>query len=178
MNHMDMKSAAQSVVPVEIIGQRILLIRGQKVMLDRDLAQLYGVKSTVLRQQVKRHADRFPLDFMFQLSQKEAKNMVSQSVIPSWQYLGGSLPYVFTQEGIAMLSSVLHSPRAIQVNIAIMRTFVQLREWLSSHKELARKLEALEQKYDEQFKAVFDAIREIMRPELPESERRIGFRTK
>ncbi len=144
-------------------------------MLDSDLAELYGVKPIRLREQVKRNRERFPEDFMFQLNSREVDLMVSQNAIPSRQHLGGSLPYAFTQEGVAMLSSVLRSERAVQVNIAIMRTFVQLREMLATHKDLARKLEALEKKYDRQFKIVFDAIRQLMEPEEPPKQRQIGF---
>ena len=156
-----------AVIPIERIASRIYLIRGEKVMLDSDLAELYGVKPIRLREQVKRNRERFPEDFMFQLNNKEVDIMVSQNAIPSRQHLGGSLPYVFTQEGVAMLSSVLRSERAVQVNVAIMRTFVKLRELLATHKDLAQKLEALEKKYDRQFKVVFDAIRQLMRPEEP-----------
>jgi hypothetical protein len=152
----------------------ILLVRGHKVMLDADLATLYGVETRALVQAVKRNLNRFPDDFMFQLSPDEAANLKSQSVISSW---GGrrSLPYAFTEQGVAMLSSVLHSERAAQVNVEIMRTFVRLREILSSHVDLARKLTALEQKYDSQFKAVFDAIRALMAPPA-NTKRKIGFR--
>jgi len=126
-------------------------------MLDHDLAHLYGVDTRILNQAVKRNRERFPEDFMFQLSSKETKNLRSQIVTSRW---GGRryLPYAFTEQGVAMLSSVLKSKRAIQVNIAIMRTFVRLRQILATHKELARKLEELEQKYDAQFKEVFEVI--------------------
>jgi hypothetical protein len=144
-------------------------------MLDSDLAELYSVKPIRLREQVKRNRARFPEDFMFQLTDGEVDIMVSQNAIPSRQHLGGSLPYVFTQEGVAMLSSVLRSDRAVTVNIAIMRAFVKLREMLATHKDLAQKLDALEKKYDRQFKVVFDAIRQLMKPEVPPKERRIGF---
>jgi hypothetical protein len=139
----------------------ILLVRGHKVMLDADLATLYGVETRALVQGVKRNLGRFPEDFMFQLTPDEATNLRSQSVISSW---GGrrTPPYAFTEQGVAMLSSVLHSERAAQVNVEIMRTFVRLREILSSHADLARKLATLERKYDAQFKAVFDAIRALM----------------
>lgn len=166
----------QSLIPAERIEKSILVIRGQKVMLDRDLAALYGVKPIVLRQQVKRNMDRFPRDFMFQITREEANLLVSQYVIPSKRSLGGFMPYVFTQEGVAMLSSVLRSDRAIAVNIAIMRAFVRLREILATHKELAQKLEEMEQKYDEQFRVVFEAIRQLMTPPEPEKKGRIGFR--
>ena len=144
-------------------------------MLDSELAELYQVKPIALRQQVKRNMDRFPKDFMFQLTEKEASLLVSQSVIPSKRSLGGYLPYVFTQEGVAMLSSVLRSKRAIQVNIAVMRAFVRLREMMESNKELASKLDAMEKKYDNQFAVVFQAIRKLMQPTLRKEPRRIGF---
>jgi hypothetical protein len=165
------------VIPVERIQQSIYSIRGHRVMLSIDLASLYGVEPRVLVQAVKRNIDRFPGDFMFQLSPDEFKNLKSQFVISSW---GGarSTPYAFTEQGVAMLSSVLRSPRAIQVNIEIMRAFVQLREMLISNKELARKLADLERKYDKQFAVVFTAIRQLM--ELPpvKPKGQIGFKTR
>ena len=166
-----------SLVPVERIERAILLIRGKKVMLDADLASLYGVETRVLVQAVRRNLGRFPEDFMFQLSKEEVDFLRSQIVTLKRGRGQHSkyLPYAFTEQGVAMLSSVLHSPRAIQVNIEIMRAFVRLRQMLASHAELARKLDALEQKYDAQFKAVFDAIRQLMAP--PEPKRRpMGFR--
>jgi len=173
------KHDTHSLIPAERIEECILLVRGQKVMLDRDLAALYGVKPIALRQQVKRNIDRFPSDFMFQLSDEEAELLVSQNVIPSRRSLGGFLPYVFTQEGVAMLSSVLRSRRAVHVNIEIMRVFVRLRRILASHKALARRLDQLESKYaahDEQLAAVFEAIRRLMEPPPePEKKGRIGF---
>lgn len=167
--------ASVETIPIERIEQRIILLRGLKVMLDRDLADLYGVKTIALRQQVSRNSDRFPDDFMFQITAEEADAMVSQSVIPSRRSLGGSLPYVFTQEGIAMLSSVLRSEQAVAVNIQIMRAFVKLRQWLETHKDLADKIQNLETKYDEQFQVVFDAIRKLMEPPPVPPARRIGF---
>lgn len=160
---------------MESIQQRIYLIRGHKVMLDRDLAELYGVKPIAMRQQVRRNSGRFPADFMFQLTQEEAEALVSQNVIPSRRSLGGYLPYVFTEQGVAMLSSVLRSDRAVQVNIAIMRAFVLLRELMTTHKDLARKLEELEKKYDANFRVVFDAIRKLMDPGEPPKRQQIGF---
>ncbi len=158
------------------IERRIYLIRKQKVMLDTDLAELYGVETRVLVQAVKRNIERFPSDFMFQLTKEEDELLRSHSVI-SKTGRGGRryLPYAFTEQGVAMLSGVLHSPRAVQVNVAIMRTFVKLREMLTTHKGLAQKLEALEKKYDRQFKVVFDAIRQLMGPEEPPKQQRIGF---
>ncbi|MCJ7670086.1 MAG: ORF6N domain-containing protein [Dehalococcoidia bacterium] len=165
----------KSLIPVSRIEKAILLIRGQKVMLDADMAELYGVETKVLVQAVKRNLERFPEDFMFQLSQEEFAILRSQIVTSSdW---GGRRyrPYAFTEQGVAMLSSVLRSQRAIRVNIEIMRAFIHLRQMLASHVELARKLDALEQKYDVQFKQVFEAIRQLMAP--PEPKRRpIGFR--
>jgi len=166
----------KSLIPAERIEKSILLIRKQKVMLDSDLAALYGVETKALVQAVKRNLERFPEDFMFQLSRDEFSILRSQSVTSSsW---GGRRypPYAFTEQGVAMLSSVLHSQRAIQVNIEIMRAFIRLRQILASHADLARKLDALEKKYDAQFKEVFEAIRQLMKP--PEPKRRsIGFRT-
>lgn len=162
---------------VEQIAQKILLIRGQKVMLSTHLAELYGVETRALNQAVKRNTDRFPEDFMFQLAESEAGQLVSQNVIPHIKYFGGSLPYVFTEQGVAMLSSVLNSARAVRVNIAIMRTFVRLREMLSTHRKLAHKLAQLEQKtekHDEEIKLIFDAIRQLMiQPETKHTK--IGF---
>jgi hypothetical protein len=166
----------KSLIPADRIEKAILLIRKQKVMLDADLATLYGVETRVLVQAVKRNLERFPDDFMFQLSRDEFAILRSQSVTSSdW---GGRryAPYAFTEQGVAMLSSVLHSPRAVQVNIEIMRAFIRLRQMLASNAELARKLDELEKKYDAQFKEVFEAIRQLMTP--PEPKRRpIGFQT-
>jgi hypothetical protein len=165
----------KSLIPVDRIEKAILLIRGQKVMLDADLAALYGVETKMLVRAVKRNINRFPTDFMFQLSKEEFDNLRFHFGTSS--YWGGRRyrPYAFTEQGVAMLSSVLHSQRAIQVNIEIMRAFIRLRQMLASHVELARKLDALEKKYDAQFKQVFEAIRQLMAP--PEPKRRpIGFR--
>jgi hypothetical protein len=164
----------KALIPVELIEKKILLIRGHKVMLSVHLAELYGVETRTLNQAVKRNNDRFPEDFMFQMNEAEAEQLVSQNVIPHKKYFGGSLPYAFTEQGVAMLSSVLRSKRAVQVNVEIMRTFVKLRRMLASHAQLSRKLNALEKKYDAQFRAVFDAIRELMKPPEPK-RRRIGF---
>ena len=150
-------------VPIERIQKAIYLIRGQKVMIDRDLAALYEVSTKVLKQAVKRHADRFPGDFMFVLNRKEFMIWRSQFVTSKSDRIGlRHPPMAFTEQGVAMLSTVLNSLRAIQVNIAVMRAFVQLRTILSSHTDLARKLEELEKKYDAQFRVVFDAIRRLM----------------
>ena len=179
------KKHSQSVVPVEIpleqIEKSILLIRGEKVMLDFDLADLYGVETRVLVQAVKRNIERFPADFMFQLSRQELEDWRSQIVISKPPAKMGlrRRPYAFSEHGVAMLSSVLRSQRAVQVNIEIVRAFVRLRRLLASHKDLARKLAALEKRYDAQFKAVFDAIRQLMAPS-PDSKKRgrIGFHTR
>ncbi len=166
----------KALIPLDVIGQRILLIRGLKVMLSTHLAELYNVETRVLNQAVKRNVSRFPEDFMFQLNSAEAEQLVSQNVIPHKKYFGGSLPYAFTEQGVAMLSSVLNSERAIKVNIEIMRAFVRLRQILASNTELAKRLDALEKKYDAQFKLVFDAIRQLMAPPEPEPpKKRIGF---
>ncbi|MBI3830880.1 MAG: ORF6N domain-containing protein [Planctomycetes bacterium] len=167
-----------AIIPTEKIERSILLIRGHKVMLDRDLAALYKVKAIALRQQVRRNQERFPDDFMFRLTLKEADLLVSQNVIPSRRSLGGYLPYAFTEQGVAMLSSVLHSPRAVQVNIDVMRAFVRLRQLLATHKDLSRRLDVLEQKYDKQFAVVFQAIRELMEPPPEPPKGRMGFRRK
>ena len=168
------KTSSDPLMPVERITQSIIFIRGQKVMLDADLATLYNVETKVLVQAVKRNIDRFPEDFMFQLTQQEFDDLKSQIVTSSW---GGRRypPYAFTEQGIAMLSSVLRSKRAIHVNIEIMRAFVQLRRMLASHEDLARKLSDLEKQYDTQFKFVFDAIRELMTTPEPKKIRPMGF---
>jgi len=159
-----------------IIEQKIFLIRGQKVMLDKDLAELYEVKTKVFNQTVRRNMERFPSDFMFHLTKEEFENLRSQIVTSSW---GGQryYPYAFTENGVAMLSSVLNSKKAIEVNIQIMRAFTKLREMMITHKDLEHKIEALERKYnehDENFKVVFDAIRRLLQPpQKPKTK--IGF---
>ena len=163
-------------LPVEVIEQKIFLIRGHKVMLSPDLAQLYQVEPRVLVQAVKRQIERFPQDFMFQLTKEEFQILKSQIVISSWGGARRALPYAFTEQGVAMLSSILNSKRAIQVNIAIMRAFVKLREMIASNKELAQRLDKLENKYDAQFTAVFNVLRKLMQPET-KKRRRIGFKT-
>lgn len=168
----------QKLAPDKSIEQRIFLIRGQKVMLSLHLAELYQVDTRALNQAVKRNPGRFPEDFLFRLNDAEARNLVSQNVIPGWKQFGGSLPYAFTEQGVAMLSTVLRSERAISMNIAIMRTFVKLREYMGAHSELARKLVELElrvEKHDDSIVAIFDAIRRLMQP--PEKPKRpIGFK--
>jgi len=166
-------------MPQEIVKQKIFMIRGHKVMLDRDLAELYGVPTKVLNQAVKRNLSRFPQDFMFQLSTEEMKNWKSQIVTSNREKMGiRKKPYVFTEQGVAMLSSVLNSERAIQVNITIMRTFVKLRQIISANKELASKLDELEmkiEKHDEDIQAIFEAIRQLMAPPPIKPKPQIGF---
>lgn len=170
--------AEYSLVPADRVQNLIYMIRGQKVLLDRDLAALYGVETRVLNQAVRRNKDRFPEDFMFALTRPDIMR-ISQSVISSKLRFSKSV-FVFTEQGVAMLSSVLKSRRAIQVNIEIMRAFVKLRQLLASNAGLARKLSALERKYDRKFKIVFDAIRELMSARIPlplPDQREIGFHT-
>jgi ORF6N domain len=171
---------ARSDVPTERIEKSIFMMRGQKVILDSVLAGLYGVETRSLVQAVKRNLKRFPPDFMFQLSEDEFGALRSQFVISKGKGGRRYYPYAFTEQGVAMLSSVLHSDRAIEVNIAIMRVFVRLREMMAAHKELALKLRELEgriQDHDEQIVAIFDAIRQLMAP--PASTRKkIGFEVK
>ena len=167
----------KALVPIELIEKKILVIRGEKVMLDADLAELYGVETKMLMRAIKRNIDRFPADFMIQLDKEEFENLRFHFGTSSqW---GGRryLPYVFTEQGVAMLSSVLNSERAIKVNIEIMRAFVKLREMIASHKDLAKRLDELEKKYDAQFKIVFDAIRQLMATPEPR-EKKIGFRVR
>ena len=170
-----MGKATTSLIPAERIERSIVLLRGQKVMLDSDLASMYGVETKALTRAVRRNADRFPEDFMFQLSDEEFDDLRRHlGTSSSW---GGRRypPYAFTEQGVAMLSSVLRSARAVAVNIEIMRAFVRLRAMLASHADLARKLDALERKYDAQFKVVFDAIRQLMTP--PAKKVELGFHT-
>jgi phage regulator Rha-like protein len=165
-----------NVIPIKQIEKKILLLRGEKVMLDRDLAELYEVTTFNLNKAVKRNVARFPEDFMFQLREEEFIALKFQIGMSKQTGRGGRryVPYAFTEQGVAMLSSVLRSKRAVQVNIEIMRTFARLRQMIASNKELARRLAELEKKYDRQFKVVFDAIRELMTP--PKTPvRRIGF---
>ena len=172
-----MPKETRHLAPIEQIEGKILLIRGRKVILSNALAKLYGVEARELIQAVKRNSDRFPQDFMFQLTKPEVLNLKSQIVISSWGGARRAAPYAFTEEGVAMLSSVLRSERAVQVNIEIMRAFVRLRRMLASHADLARKLNELEKKYDRQFAVVFEAIRQLMTPP-PEPEpppKKIGF---
>ena len=166
----------KDLIPTERIEQAIFRIRGHRIMLDYDLAELYEVPTKTLNQAVKRNLKRFPDDFMFRLTFQEVRGSRSQFVTLKQGQNIKYRPYAFTEHGILMLSSVLNSERAVQVNIEIMRAFVKLREMIASNKDLAKRLDALEQKYDAQFKSVFDAIRELMTPSPPPKPRRIGFR--
>ena len=158
------------------ISSAIVVIRGQRVLLDSDLAALYGVETRTLNQAVQRNLSRFPDDFMFQLTEAEHGDLRSQFVISSRHGGRRRMPYAFTEQGVAMLSSVLRSPRAIAVNIEIMRAFVRMRAVLQTTEELAQKLDALERKYDSRFAAVFEAIRSLMAPPSSGSKRPIGYR--
>jgi hypothetical protein len=168
---------SKQLIPIHRIAQSIVVLRGQKVMLSQDLAMLYGVPVKALNQAVKRHKARFPADFVFQVRAKEFENLKSQFVTSSWGGLRRALPYAFSEQGVAMLSSVLNSDRAVRVNIAIMRAFVRLRETIENNRELARKFAELANrvgKHDDEIAAIIDAIRQLMAP--PEKSRReIGF---
>lgn len=171
--------ARQAAILPTTIAPMVHWIRHEKVILDFDLASLYGVETRALKQSVRRNLARFPDDFLFELTEGEVDLLVSQSVIPNRKTLGGAIPYAFTEQGVAMLSSVLRSPRAVEVNIAIMRTFVQLRRLMDSNQELARKIEAMEKKYDEHFAVVFAAIKQLIADDethKSDPKRRIGFK--
>jgi hypothetical protein len=175
-------ASKQLPIPVERIERSIFLIRGLKVMLDADLAELYGVKTKALKQAVRRNIERFPKDFMFELNPDEHSNLRSQIVTSSLAQWGGTRykPMAFTEQGVAMLSSILRTKRGIQVNIAIMRVFVRLREMMATHKELAFKLIELEERlegHDEQIQNIFEAIRQLMTPPEP-ARKKIGFEAK
>ena len=170
--------SSREIVPIEIIERRIYHIRGQRVMLDNNLAQLYGVPTKALNLAVRRNRERFPEDFMFRLTTDEVQRLRFQ-IETSNVRRGGRryLPYAFTQEGVAMLSGILRSKQAVRVNIEIMRAFVRMRELLVAHKDLSRKLAELEKKYDKQFVIVFDAIRRLLEPTINRKQE-IGFRVK
>ena len=161
----------------EQIGQAILLIRGQKVILDSDLAKLYGATTKRLNEQVKRNRERFPEDFMFQLTKEEKSEVVANCDHLSTLKYSPALPHAFTEHGAIMAASILNTPRAIEASVFVVRAFVKLREMLATHKELERKLITLEQKYDEQFSVVFEAIRQLMIPP-DKKQRKIGFEIK
>jgi phage regulator Rha-like protein len=169
---------SHSIIPLERIERSILLIRGERVMLDSDLAEIYGVETKRLNEQVQRNLNRFPTDFMFQLTLAEYANLRSQFATSSSQYGGRRyLPYAFTEHGALMLANVLNSERAAQTSVMVVRAFVKLRQMLATNAELARKLAAMEKKYDAQFKVVFDAIRQLMSPPA-RPKREIGFHVK
>jgi len=163
----------KAIIPMEVIEKKILFIQGEKVILDKDLAALYGVTTSNLNKAVNRNIERFPKDFMVQLTAEELQNLKFHFGTSSW---GGTRkpPRAFTEQGVAMLSSVLRSKQAIEVNIMIVRTFVKLRKMIATHKDLARKLAELEKKYDSQFKVVFDALRSLISEPEPK-EKKIGF---
>jgi len=167
-----------SLVPMERIERAIIVVRGEKVMLDSELAEIYGVETRILNQAVRRNINRFPVDFMFQLTVAEEESLRSQIVISN-EGRGGRryLPYAFTEHGALMLANVLNSERAAQTSVQVVRAFVKLRQLLASNAELARKLAAMEKKYDAQFKVVFDAIRQLMSPPA-KPKREIGFHVK
>lgn len=172
------KASKSIVVADEVVMNKIYYIRKQKVMLDRDLAELYGIKPIRLREQVKRNADRFPQNFMFQLTAKEVETMVSHFAIPSKQHLGGYLPYAFTEHGVLMLANVLRSERAIQVSIRIIEIFVKMREMLSAHKDILLKLEQIERKvtgHDQDIHLIFKYLKQLINP-AQEPRPRIGYR--
>ena len=174
------KSAQRLIIPDEIVMNKIYLLRGQKVMLDRDLGELYDIKPIRLREQVKRNISRFPRNFMFRLSEKETESMVSQNAIPSRKHLGGYLPYAFTQHGVLMLANVVKTEVALQVSIRIIEIFVKMRELLLSHKDILLQLEKIENKltrHDEDIALIFQYLKQLLNP--PQTPRRkIGFRRK
>lgn len=162
-------------ISVDVIAVKILLIRGKRVILDKDLAKLYEVETRQLTRQVRRNINRFPEDFMFQLTKEEVENLMCQFGTSSW---GGTrkLPCAFTEQGVAMLSGVLHSKRAVQANIQIMRAFIQLKRILLTNVDLRRKIEGMEKKYDKQFAIVFQAIKQLLEPPPAKESKIIGFR--
>ena len=162
------------IVPIKKITEIIFLIRGARVMLDSDLAALYGVENRVLKQAVRRNIDRFPFDFMFELSKKEYQSLRSQNVILKRGQHSKYLPFVFTEQGVAMLSSVLKSHRAVQVNIQIMRAFIKIRQMYIGHEDLRQKIIAMERKYDKQFQIVFEAIKQLLETD-EKPKRKIGY---
>lgn len=162
-------------IPMEHIEQKILIIRGYKVMLDSDLATLYGIPTKRLNEQVKRNIERFPEEFMFQLTEKEKQEVVANCDHLKNLIFSHALPYAFTEHGALMLANVIKSPRAIQVSIQVVKTFVKLRQMLISHKELAAKLDQMEKTYDHNFQIVFKTLRQLMEPPPLPPRRKIGF---
>lgn len=168
----------KDIIPAELIERKILVMRGERVILDTDLAVLYGVETKRLNEQARRNKERFPEDFMFQLTDEEFNCLRSQfatSNSPTGRGGRRHLPYAFTEHGAIMAASVLNTPLAVAVSVQVVRAFVKLREMISTHKDLAAKLENLEKKYDSQFKMVFDAIRQLMTPPEPKKKKAIGF---
>ena len=170
----NMPKKTKAVIPVEAIVSKIIYIRAERVILDRDLAEMYGVETRVLKQAVRRNIGRFPDDFMFELTKKEQDSLRSQFVTLKRGQHSKYPPFAFTEQGVAMLSSVLNSDRAIRVNIAIMRIFTQLRKMIVSHKDLKHKIEAMEKKYDKQFRIVFEAITQLIE-EDEKPKKKIGY---
>lgn len=168
------KKQTQIILPEETIIKKIVVLRNEKVMLDLHLAELYGVETRTLKQAVRRNINRFPDDFMFELTDKEINTVVSQNVIPHKKYLGGAKPFAFTETGVAMLSSILNSPRAIEMNIAIMRTFIALRKMALNYDEIMRKLKSMEGKYNKKFKELYTTLEYLLTPQT-EKRKMIGF---
>ena len=164
-----------NLIPEEKIISKIIVIREEKVLLDVHLAELYDVETRVLKQAVRRNLDRFPDDFMYELTDDEVDDVVSQNVIPHRKYFGGAVPYAFTEAGVAMLSSVLKSGKAVEVNIAIMRTFVALRKMAVNYEEIMKKLHQMEQEYGEKFSMIFNALERLFTPEAP-PRKKIGYK--
>ena len=173
------KTSTAALLPAPAISRKIYFLRKTRVMLDSDLAQLYGVTTSNLNQAVRRNYNRFPKDFMFQLTKKDAEVLRSQFAISNKEGRGGRryFPYAFTEHGVAMLSSILHSDRAVQVNIAIMRAFLQLRAMLATHEDLRRKIAEMEKRYDSKFHAVFATLRQMLETPIP-AKRHIGFHSR
>ncbi len=168
-------SHAELPIPVERIERGIFVLRGMRVMLDTDLAELYGVPTKALNQAVKRNAERFPADFMFQLTEPEKQQVVTTCDHLRKLKFSPTLPYAFTEHGAVMLASVLNSPTAVQASLHVVRAFVRLRQLLASHAELAKRVEALEKKYDRRFRVVFEAVKQLMAPDRKKPPRKMGF---
>jgi hypothetical protein len=164
------------IIPNERIINRIVLLRGEKVILDVHLAELYDVETRTLKQAVRRNIERFPDDFMFVLSEKEIESVVSQNVIPSKKYFGGAKPFAFTETGVAMLSSVLRSKKAIEMNVAIVRTFVQLRKLANNYEELIAKMQEMELNYNEQFGEIYQVLQQLLSKPEEKPRTQIGYK--
>ncbi len=164
------------VIPDERIINKILFLRGEKVILDVHLARLYGVETRTLKQAVRRNAERFPKDFMFVLTEKEINSVVSQNVIPSKSFFGGAKPFAFSETGVAMLSSVLKSKKAIEMNIAIVRTFVQLRKLANNYEEIMSKINQMESQYNEQFSEIYQVLKKLLEKPKDPPRTRIGYK--